>query len=266
MTCVSALRSGLIGSTSRVLNDSKGCGGVMRVAPLGAFAAWRWNPDQIYRSGVELAAITHGHPDGQHSSGTLAVTVVELVRGRSLTEALAVVRCLTTARIHEVITVAVSLGETGDLNPDEIEECLGGGWVGDEAYGIAIAAAVAAPDPGTGLLAAVNHWGDSDSTGSICGNPLGALHGEGMLPTDWLDGADLVAQVADDLVTELVIAEREPEPDGWWERYPAGEPSPFRSLCKKPVTGLFGVSGPLSSHRSSRRRWYRRPSCPRSCR
>lgn len=131
MTCVSALRSGLIGSTSRVLNDSKGCGGVMRVAPLGAFAAWRWNPDQIYRSGVELAAITHGHPDGQHSSGTLAVTVVEPVRGRSLTEALAVVRCLTTARIHEVITVAVSLGETGDLNPDEIEGCLGGGWVGD---------------------------------------------------------------------------------------------------------------------------------------
>jgi ADP-ribosylglycohydrolase len=223
LTCLSALRSGLMGSTSWPLNDSKGCGGVMRVAPWGAFAAWRWQPEEIYRTGVELAAITHGHPDGQHASGALAVTVAELVRGRNLAQALEVVLPLTTARIQKVITEAASLGEGGDLNPNEIEERLGAGWVGDEAYGIALAAAIAAPDLQTGLLAAVNHSGDSDSTGSICGNLLGSLFGEEMIPTAWLerlDGADLVAQVADDLVTELAIAEGEPEPDGWCERYP----------------------------------------------
>jgi hypothetical protein len=40
-----------------------------------------------------------------------------------------------------------------------------------------VCCALAAPDVRAGLLAAVNHGGDSDSTGSIAGNLLGAHHG-----------------------------------------------------------------------------------------
>jgi hypothetical protein len=38
---------------------------------------------------------------------------------------------------------------------------------------------------------AVNHSGDSDSTGSITGNILGAVHGEAALPVTWLQHLEL---------------------------------------------------------------------------
>ena len=64
---------------------------------------------------------------------------------------------------------------------------------------------------------AVNHSGDSDSTGAICGNILGALLGEEAIPQPWREGvelADVVLAVADDLHAE---AHGEGVP---WARYP----------------------------------------------
>ncbi len=49
---------------------------------------------------------------------------------------------------------------------------------------------------------AVDHGGDSDSTGSLAGQVLGALLGAGALPARWLDALELrevVEQVARDL-------------------------------------------------------------------
>jgi ADP-ribosylglycohydrolase len=77
----------------------------------------------------------------------------------------------------------------------------------------------------TGLLLAVNHSGDSDSTGAICGNLLGALHGETALPAGLvaeLEGRGTILQLADDFVLELTAG---PELHGtpvWAERYPTG--------------------------------------------
>ena len=54
------------------------------------------------------------------------------------------------------------------------------------------------------MVAAVNHDGDSDSTGSIAGQLLGALHGEAAIPASWLaplELRDVIAAVADDLAT-----------------------------------------------------------------
>jgi hypothetical protein len=53
-----------------------------------------------------------------------------------------------------------------------------------------------------GLLLSVNHSGDSDSTGAICGNLLGVLHGAGSLPPKLLaelEGRDVIECVATDL-------------------------------------------------------------------
>ena len=72
-----------------------------------------------------------------------------------------------------------------DVDAERIET-LGGGWVGEEALAIGLYCALVAPDVRTGLLLAVNHSGDSDSTGSIAGNLLGALHGVDALPHDLL--------------------------------------------------------------------------------
>ncbi|MBC7292819.1 MAG: ADP-ribosylglycohydrolase family protein, partial [Thermoleophilia bacterium] len=86
-TCLSALRSGALGTVARPLNDSKGCGGVMRVAPVGLALPGR--PDEAFALGVRVAAITHGHPGGYIPAGVLAALVSRLVAGEDLHGAVA---------------------------------------------------------------------------------------------------------------------------------------------------------------------------------
>lgn len=95
---------------------------------------------------------------------------------------------------------------------------------------IAVCFALASDDLVDGLLLAVNHSGDSDSTGSITGNLLGAIHGEDPIPAGLLQDLelrDVVTTVADDLTDafhgEGVGGEYEPFDDRverWLRRYP----------------------------------------------
>ncbi|NIS63715.1 MAG: hypothetical protein GTO05_00950, partial [Gemmatimonadales bacterium] len=79
-TCMAALASGRRGTIDQPLNNSKGCGGVMRMAPVGlAFPT-----DLAFRYGAEFAAITHGHPSGYLTGGYIAELVARLVEGEDL--------------------------------------------------------------------------------------------------------------------------------------------------------------------------------------
>ncbi|MGI8924925.1 MAG: ADP-ribosylglycohydrolase family protein [Fimbriimonadales bacterium] len=65
-------------------------------------------------------------------------------------------------------------------------------WVAEEA--LAIAAYCALKSEGgieMGVRLAVNHDGDTDSTGAICGNLLGAFLGMDSLPTRSLENLEL---------------------------------------------------------------------------
>ena len=62
-TCLSALRAGGSGTISRPANNSKGCGAVMRTAPVGFCYP---TVSQTWDAACDMAAITHGHPDGIH--------------------------------------------------------------------------------------------------------------------------------------------------------------------------------------------------------
>ena len=62
-TCLSALGSGKFGGIDEPINNSKGCGGVMRVAPIGLFYSQdKLRIDVIDQFGASAAALTHGHP------------------------------------------------------------------------------------------------------------------------------------------------------------------------------------------------------------
>lgn len=63
-------------------------------------------------------------------------------------------------------------------------EPLGAGWVAGEALAIALYCALAGGSAREALQLAANHPGNSDSTGAVCGNLLGAYHGDVGLPTD----------------------------------------------------------------------------------
>jgi ADP-ribosyl-[dinitrogen reductase] hydrolase len=224
-TCLSALRSGGNGTISQPANDSKGCGAVMRTAPVGFFyntAAETWD------AACDIAAITHGHPDGIQPAGVLAVTIRLIADGQPLAAALRDAATFAPAgsNTRQALADAVELADRGLPDPETLNRRLGEGWVGDEALAIAACCALAASTPAAGLLAAVNHSGDSDSTGSIAGNLLGAAHGPQAVPETWLevlDGRELVAQVASDAATELLSTPLQPDgcvPPEWWSRYP----------------------------------------------
>jgi ADP-ribosylglycohydrolase len=224
-TCLSALRSGVMGTAETPINASKGCGGVMRVAPAGLL----WPPDEAFQMGCRLAAITHGHPTGIVASGALAAAIAHLIAGDSVSDALdaaesaareapgggeaadalALARDLAASDLPDPATVA-SLGR---VTPD-----AGPGWVAEEALAVAALCARRHPrDIEAALRMAVTHSGDSDSTGSLCGQILGAALGAGAIPARWLgavEGRALVEQVAEDLHAQAAGAA------GWQERYP----------------------------------------------
>jgi ADP-ribosyl-[dinitrogen reductase] hydrolase len=204
-TCVTALRRGAFGTTDDRINNSKGCGGVMRAAPA---ALWSADPAEVFRLGAGVAALTHGHPSGYLSAGTLAVIVQRLLLGAQLSDAIAVARGeLVGWEGHEEQTAlldrAVELAGKGRPTPELIADELGGGWVGEEALAISVLTALTAEDLADGLVLAVNHSGDSDSTGAICGNILGARDGVGAVPTHWLDRLEL-REVIERLTREAV--------------------------------------------------------------
>ena len=70
---------------------------------------------------------------------------------------------------------------------------LGGGWVGDEALDIALYCALKYEnDFEKAIVAAVNRDGDSDSTGAITGNILGAYQGLKGIPEKYLKNLELM--------------------------------------------------------------------------
>ncbi len=95
-TCLSALRGAKMGTLEQPLNDSKGCGGVMRVAPIGLMAR---DEKAAFDFGCEVAAITHGHPSGYYSAGCFAAVIQNLTEGRTLPDAIeGALRILEDAR------------------------------------------------------------------------------------------------------------------------------------------------------------------------
>ncbi len=209
MTCLSALASGEFGTPSRSINDSKGCGGVMRAAPGGLLVPGSVpgaSPEEAYHLGCEIAAVTHGHPDGIDPSGALSAMICVLVSGASMREAIDSAIELSPVRQQRWLRHAAEIGADGPPSPEVIERELGAGWVGDEALAIAVACAVGAQSFDEGIIAATNHSGDADSTAAICGNLLGAHLGLGAIGPGWLeelDGVDVVAAAADDVIEWL---------------------------------------------------------------
>jgi ADP-ribosylglycohydrolase len=233
-TCLSALASGVTGTVGRPLNDRKGCGGVMRAAPAGLIAP---SPGEAFRRGADCAAITHGHPSGYLSAGALALMVHELLGGREVAPAVEsalaeLLRWEGHRETSRALAAARQLAASGAPATPETVERLGAGWVGEEALAIAVYCALVHEKEGAGavrqgLLLAVNHSGDSDSTGALAGNLLGARWGEPALPEEWLQELelrDVVERLADDLVAVLAASPGEEGADAlgeqWRERYP----------------------------------------------
>ena len=209
-TCMSAIEDGCSGTLSDPANNSKGCGGVMRVAPLGLYHE---DARQAALLAAEAAALTHGHEMGYIPAALLAYIVSRAVYApeaglkQIVLEGLACMEALfpeaaTLPAFRKQIELAISLAEAGEADLTAIH-ALGPGWCGDDAIAVAIFCALKYEDDfHAALLASVNHGGDSDSTGAITGNILGVWLGLEGIPAKYLDGLelkDVILELADDL-------------------------------------------------------------------
>jgi len=180
----------------------------MRTAPVGLALQL----DDPFEAGAECAALTHGHPSGYLPAGYLSEMIARLVRGCELKSAVRATRHSLRrydghAETLHSVDRALELADSETPVPDAIEQ-LGKGWVGEEALAIALFSAMRHdPDWTGGALAAVNHSGDSDSTGSICGAILGATHGAETIPVGWIERLEnraLLEQTASDMYAAFV--------------------------------------------------------------
>lgn len=199
-TCLSALGSGIMGTIKEPINNSKGCGGVMRVAPVGLLL--HKDPTEAFEIGADLAAITHGHPTGYLASGAFATIIAELINGKSIIQStMTALEILKDYEDHDETTLAIRQAiELSKSDKDSLEAIkeIGEGWIAEEALAIALYCALKEKEIKKALVLSVNHDGDSDSTGSICGNILGALNGVEAIPKEYLEKVEL-----DDLIYDL---------------------------------------------------------------
>ena len=250
-TCLSALHSIEEGKEPR--NNSCGCGGVMRTAPLALLNQLHGysDGDKLYCNmcAAEAARITHKHPLGFIPSAILNDILMQILEdsGRRRIEEYVEEALL---RLHEIVSQEDEGKKYGELWPDEIRkqkrllkkaldlaatdiedhyaiESIGGGWTGHEALAIAIYSAAKHRDSfEDAVVSCVNHSGDSDSTGAICGNIMGCLLGRNAIPayyTEKLELLGVIEEMANDLYTGCIISEYDhygsPEKERWDMKY-----------------------------------------------
>lgn len=218
-TCMSALN--LIGMPNRqpVINNSKGCGGVMRVAPIGIFSGAHPKILQLDHAGFlagYAAEITHKHPLSTYSSMALAMIVADCMAHEKIDREK--FRFIVIHRVYKLLELRyddqylhqlkalvmkafeLALSDISDF--DAIRQ-LGEGWVAEETLTIAVFSVMRYIDNFEKCVCcAVNHDGDSDSTGAVSGNIIGAILGYEAIPQKFINNLelhDMLMYVAADL-------------------------------------------------------------------
>lgn len=240
-TCLSALetraKEGYVDSfINSPINRSKGCGGIMRIAPLAlkyrSGENFYGDIEQIDMEAAELSAITHSHSLGYMPSAVVSHIISRILCSydeMSLKDMVLEARDSVSKLfagdknlpvLVDIINRAVRLSEEADADDLDNIHALGEGWVAEETLGIALYCALKYQnDFSKAMITAVNHKGDSDSTGAVTGNILGALVGYTAIDSRWkknLELLDVILEVADDLCHGCQMSEYSHYQDPAW--------------------------------------------------
>lgn len=137
--------------------------------------------------------------------------------------------------LAELTRKAIRLAHSSTPDYRAIEE-LGEGWTAEETWAISLFCTIRHIDSiHDAIVASVNHNGDSDSTGSVTGNIMGAIYGYEEIKhqrlfcpgykefQDTIELADIILALADDLTIGCIISEYAPidtpAKKQWFERY-----------------------------------------------
>ena len=145
-TCLSSLSSGKMGTIEEPINNSKGCGGIMRVAPIGLYAKDSKTAGII---GAESSAITHGHPLGILPCYILASMLnmivynnetIEVALDKSIHQYYDEFNKFNKSDVDYLLELINKAKKLAKENIPDIEAIasLGEGWVAEETFAIAI--------------------------------------------------------------------------------------------------------------------------------
>jgi len=170
---------------------SKGCGSVMRVAPIAlAFAR---QPAWMLELARASSLATHGHPAAVEGCAATALAVALALERTPPGAFLAGIEKVTRGRSPDLDEAFDRLRGMQSLPPEEAltEGKLGEGWVAEEALVSALYCFLRTPDDfRSTVLAATNTDGDSDSIACIAGALSGAYNGLGAIPLSWREGVE----------------------------------------------------------------------------
>lgn len=214
VTCMNACEA--MANGAKAVNNSKGCGGIMRMAPVGLINTCpSFSSVELQRLGAQLAELTHCHELGWMPAGVFAHIVSLLSRDEASSVREAATQALNTlpeafpnahylGQLQELLRYTLRLADS-DIPDLEAIHALGEGWVAEEALAIGLLCSLRHEDDFAGAItSAVNHGGDSDSTGAIAGNIVGAHLGLAGIPQRYLEHLELrdtISKIADDLFT-----------------------------------------------------------------
>ncbi len=246
-------------------NNSKGCGGIMRVAPMGLLdASYKlkngrgiYQTPRLAEAGAKIAKVTHLNPLGYLPAALMTMLISRVIplnpievkntienivdEGIDIMMEIEGEKHLSDKKFLKELTLkAVHLAQS-DLPDAEAISQLGEGWTGDEAWAISLYCAIRHIDNmREAIIAAVNHDGDSDSTGAITGNIMGAIYGyeaikaenllcpQGKVFEETIELSNIIRALANDLYTGCIISEFDPintsEKSQWYARYCEMEP------------------------------------------
>lgn len=259
ITCLNSCESLL--AHRDVENNSKGCGGIMRVAPMGLFDAsfkesggsgFYYKTVYLAEAGAHIARVTHLHPLGYLPAALMTLllsrivpltpdevkeSIIDIINGGL--DVMMNMYGNDYAKYKEYLrTLTLKAVNLAHSNISDIQAImqLGEGWTAEEAWAISLYCVIRHIDNmKEAIIAAVNHDGDSDSTGSITGNIMGAIYGYeaikrerlfcpyGKKFEDTIELHNIILAIADDLYTGCIISEYDPidtpEKKQWYARY-----------------------------------------------
>ena len=206
-----------------VKGPNKGCGGMMRVIPVGFLPGW--SPERIFELGCKTAALTHGDQDAYVATGVIALYVHmathDLTMKQILTETHTVLEqyrdhpLYSDGVMHAQNTLYYTAHEAETAPCDMlVMNALPASLDYNNAflaipvlaqttyalYSMGLNDHVERQQIKDTLLLAINHGGDSDSVAAMVGNVMGTRYGCDILPYDWIEQLPQhkeIAQMAD---------------------------------------------------------------------
>lgn len=244
-TCLQALHE--IAKHNEVKNNSKGCGGIMRIAPIplyysAAMKRFHSFPKELIYDAGEVAKITHKHPLGYLPAALLSYLLGSLVAielptsyqiANILNDGIIILKEMYPAEVEYIKVLQYLMGKAARRAVSPLSDAvaikqLGEGWVAEETLAIAVFCAIRYPDNfEKAVIASVNHSGDSDSTGAVTGNIMGAICGYDAIPTYFKENLELrwlIEEMADDLADGIPVGEYgdcydTPQKRRWMDKY-----------------------------------------------